>query len=485
MKKITWVATNIIVVALLITTFIWAIPVKAAQYGTNFIYSNLGDMEGDGWTISNPAGVTLRSDGIVLDGSKGLTTITYANNIPSDVTDWQVGAKCAWLGGSGHSWLDVQVNTQSHTYVFALDGASAQYVLLRDNVKVIGVNGYQETANSQVEIDMAKAGSSISIVYNGQVIQTYTENNSSPVTSVAISSPPSSAALYTWAGANVPEPSSSGPTGTTTTEPASTTTEPTISTPIATTTTVPSTTGSNPDYNPNWANYFQDEMSVLNEESNAIPGTQDNPGSTIDYPTHDPDSPIPDPPLPPNDNNQTENQNTNSGLPTAGSAPQNSYQNIWIVVLDGTFSINTANPQVDGIAAAEEGQYLFDGVGQKPNVYIGDGSAAMTAAAQQEQAMFEAGMIAPETHTMDYIPWGGDTPSYYVTGSTHISGDVDNPLTQQSAVATFTYQVTDASGNVVYQNTITATASEGKTLAQYWKQASQDINTYLQGVINR
>ena len=262
-------------------------------------------------------------------------------------------------------------------------------------------------------------------------------------------------------------PPTTTPTPPTTTNPPPT--EPSSTPPVETPTTTP--TGPNPNNNPNWVNYDPNEPSGL--ITGAPSGIQINPGGEFDFSTQDPNGQIPEPPLPPQ-----------NGTPSETTSSQNPNEHIWIVMLDGTFSINTEKPQVDNMAYSIIGNNLVNNIGQKPNVYIGEGSAEILQFLKQEDNMFHAGMIAPETHLADFNLYGGNEPSYYVSGSTHISGDLDNPQ-NQSAVAVFTYQVTDANGKVVYQNKITGVASEGKTLADYWYQAAPDVNAYLESVIKR
>jgi hypothetical protein len=454
MKILTLMVAGFTVVLVLAFAIIHSVQTSASQYGTDFKFKDLKAMEEDGWIINHSEGVSLRSDGIVLDGTKGLTSITYPVDIPN-VLDWKAGARCSWLGGNGHSWLDVQVTTQRHGYTYALDGSKAQYLLLRDNVEVLVVDGYREAANSQVEIHLEKLGSTITLSFNNKVIKTYTEKDQSPVTSVHITSPSQSAALYSWAGAFIPEPSAAGPVGgsDTHTDPSDPIGEP------------------EPVSNSDWLEYDPGEgLNIIPDQDN-VTGIQSNPGSDFDFPTEDPDGQIPEPPLPLE--NETPSEDENPHL----------HPNIWIVMLDGTFSINTEQAQVDDTVSFVTGNCLFNGVGQAQNVYIGDGTAQVQAAILHEQHLFESGAIDPATPVENNL-WGGDTPSFYVTGSTHISGDVNNPLTAQSAVAIFTFTVTDANGQVVYQNEIKAVASEGKTLYDYWLQGSNEVNAYLQSVIN-
>ena len=455
MKKVSLRIGGCLFAAMLFLMVFSSLPVRAAQYGTNFKFKDIEAMKEDGWSISHPEGVIFKPNGILLDGSSGATTITYADGVPADVMDWKVGARGTWQGLGGHGYLNIQVNTRHHTYVYVLDGASAQYVLWRDGIKVIGIKGYKEAANSQFEFYLEKTGSSISISCNSKKISTYTENDPSPVASVTISAPRNTGALYSWAGAFIPEPRPEDPTDGTDTEPTGTDTEPTEPVPTET----------EPVFDLTWLDFDPTDTSYIDFDFDTFDSIQDNPGQNFDFSETDPDGQISEPPEP-----------DNSTL-----VPQNSSYPIWIVIVDGTFSINTEQPLVNNGATAEAGYYLCNGIGLGANINIAD--EADQEFYEQEQAMFDAGLIAPETHFADYNPYNGSTPSYYVKINTHISGDLNNPQTVQSAVAQITYIITDSSGQAIHQNTITAVASEGQTIDYYHCQAAQAINSYLATLI--
>lgn len=179
----------------------------AIQYGTNFRYSNLTMMCDDGWTLGE-SGVSLKQGGgIILDGSKGSTSIGYFQGVPKNVTNWKIGVQAMWLGGVGHSYLDIKIHTNLHNYVWAVDGSIGKYVLLRDGVNVFEAEGYNEKANTLVELTIEKNGPTIGLYFNGERIEYYTEKDiqEQQVIGGSITSPPSSAALYVWAGVFIPE----------------------------------------------------------------------------------------------------------------------------------------------------------------------------------------------------------------------------------------------------------------------------------------
>ena len=433
-------------------------------------------MKDDGWTISNEQGVSFRGNGVVLDGGKGATTISYYEGIPRGIMDWKVGGRCAWLGGNGHGRLNIQVITKLHTYIYILDGWSSEYYLLRDSVKVISVKGYNETVNQVFEMHLEKNGSNVNIYINGRLLETYTEKNPSPVTGVALSSPGKSTVLYTWAGAFIPESSTDGPIGSdidptgsdidptgtdigptgTDSEPTGTDSEPTSPTDV--------------EYFTDWMEYEPLDDSYVDFEYSDTLWIQDNPADTQDPSEMDPDEQISDPPLPDNSN---QDQNPGQG--------PSQYNPVTIVVGICLFTLNTDVSEEDAGADAETGYYLFNGVGQTP--YVNIASQAEQVYCQQEQDLFDSGLIDPTTHDADYLPYGGDTPDYFVAINTHVSGDFSSVAAAQSAVAIIKYEVADADGHVIYQGKITALSSDGHTLDYYHCQAAQAINNYLEGVI--
>ena len=81
----------------------------------------------------------------------------------------------------------------------------------------------------------------------------------------------------------------------------------------------------------------------------------------------------------------------------------------------GTFSVNNEPPKVnDGAQAVAEGHIL-------PNYNLAWISSPQNmAACAQEQTLYNAGLIAPETHPGNFVPFGGREVGYYVTVNTHV-----------------------------------------------------------------
>jgi hypothetical protein len=70
---------------------LWVGCTKAIQYGTDFNFKNATVMKDDGWSISNEKGITFTGSGVILDGSKGATTISYSHTIPDNILDRRPG----------------------------------------------------------------------------------------------------------------------------------------------------------------------------------------------------------------------------------------------------------------------------------------------------------------------------------------------------------------------------------------------------------
>ncbi len=319
---------------------------------------------------------------------------------------------------------------------------------MRDNSKVIELAGYREAANSPVEIYLEKNGKSIILSCNSKRIGIYTEEDPSPVTGVAVSAPPGRAALYSWAGAFVPEASAEGP--------------------IDQESDVTDVPDSEETAAQSWESYnpSSNGSTLLNGNY----GAQANPADNIDPTTIPSTEAIPEPPPPP---------------PPPNLQP-NPWNQVWIVVNPGTYVIN-ANTVYHNDGGSEEVQnYVGNGIALTPNVSVVD--AAMQHVIEQhnqeQQALFEQGELAPETYN-EPNPFNGFKPSFYVTVNTHIIGDFSTEATSAAAVLTVQAQVTDANGNVVFETKINGVGSEGHDTDYYHVQAAQAVNDYLQTVIGK
>ncbi len=196
---------------LLITLFFISVGYKTAkgtQWSTNFGYKNQTDMKENGWTLTNPEGITFTGPGIILRG--GASVGVYS--VPTGIFDWKVDATGSWIGGFGHSYVNIQVYTEKHSYLWVADGSRSQYVFYRDGVDTIHLDGYHEAANANVAVTMHKIGNTIALYCNSALLKNYAEPDTqmSRVTAVSIISPPSGSVKYTFASGYVPTPSTGG-----------------------------------------------------------------------------------------------------------------------------------------------------------------------------------------------------------------------------------------------------------------------------------
>ena len=440
----------LLAVLLVIFCFTWS--AWGAQYSTDFKYKDINDFSAAGWGFGGQ-GISFSNKGVTLDGIHGVTSIYYGD-VPKNVEDWKAGVKGTWLGGKGNSYINVQVATKKHNYTFGAEGYTGMYILIRDGKRVIEDKSYHEAVNALVTLYLEKTGKSIILYAQGKQIAVYTEEESAPVISVAICSPNDSAALYSWAGAFIPESSSESPTGQLA--------PPVVEEPSA-------IVGESPA---GWDGYSVLQLQLENPVADNQAGLQQNPGQDLSTESIQNGENIPPPPVP--------EEILTDG--SESSVPQNNNSGpIDIVVNPCIFSINTGENVADYGAEAEASSYIFDGVCQQSGVHVSE--ASMQVYCQQQQALFDAGMIAPETHIHDYEYLAGNKPSYYVDMNTHLSGDFSSEATANAAVGIFKATVTDGAGKVVFSQTITAVASEGHSVDYYHCQLAQQVNMYLQSVI--
>ena len=151
-------------------------------YSTNyswkddFDYSSLQEMQNAGWILENPSGTRLESGGVVIDGTKADTVIRY-RDFPDGVEDWSVETRSMWLG-VGHSGPGLNVVTEKHNYGAGADGWYNDLNFDRDG-EVINVGSYTEQANVWVTMTLIKKGDTIKMYFNGELVYTYVETDSS------------------------------------------------------------------------------------------------------------------------------------------------------------------------------------------------------------------------------------------------------------------------------------------------------------------
>ncbi len=156
----------------------------------DFNYSGSDQMQAAGWTFTRPAGISVGSGAVVLDGTGGDCAIHYNNHFQTGIFDWKVESKSMWLG-QGHSTNGVYVSTERHSYSFSADGYYDEFAFYRDNVKILHFGIYQETANQYFLMTMVRQANTFSFYFNGELKNTYVEEDTQPsaATGVALVSP--------------------------------------------------------------------------------------------------------------------------------------------------------------------------------------------------------------------------------------------------------------------------------------------------------
>jgi outer membrane protein assembly factor BamB len=142
-------------------------------------YSSFSQLQAGGWSSEHQVGVSFSASGVILDGSQGDTAIHYLNRFPSGIYDWKVEDKSRWTIGS-HSGNNVGAVTEKHSYVFSADGWYNVFAFYRDGQKILTFGSYQEKSNEWIILRMEKHGNQISMYFNDQLQNSYTEVDSVP-----------------------------------------------------------------------------------------------------------------------------------------------------------------------------------------------------------------------------------------------------------------------------------------------------------------
>jgi hypothetical protein len=189
LKAKLWLFFSILLFSL---SFAALVSAQAGQvyFKEDFNYASLDQMQAAGWTFTRPAGISVGSGAVVLNGVGGDCTINYNNHFQTGIFDWKVESKSMWLG-QGHTTNGVYVSTQKHSYSFSADGYYDEFAFYRDNVKILRFGSYQEVANQYFFMTMVRQGNTFSLYFNGELKNTYIEVDSqlSAATGIALCSP--------------------------------------------------------------------------------------------------------------------------------------------------------------------------------------------------------------------------------------------------------------------------------------------------------
>jgi hypothetical protein len=207
-----WSIFPILLVSLSLATLAYA-QTGSVYFKKEFNYISSDQMQTAGWAFTRPAGISLSENAVILDGTGGDCSVHYTTSFSNPVYDWKAEVRGMWLG-HGHSVLSVFVYTEKHSYGWAADGYYKYFSLYRDSQKILHFGNYQETANQYVTLTMIRQGDTFSFYFNGELINTYTEQdtNASKVISVDLVSPWRGDAKYDYF--QVGEPNAVFPTST-------------------------------------------------------------------------------------------------------------------------------------------------------------------------------------------------------------------------------------------------------------------------------
>ncbi len=198
MRIRVWTFFLILVISLSLAALAYA-ETGSVYFKEEFNYASLDKMQEAGWTLQRPAGISVSSGTVVLDGVGGDCAIHYSKNFPTGKYDWKAEVKCVWLG-HGHSVLSVFVATEHHAYGWAADGYYNYFSFYRDSKKILQFGTYQEKAKQYVALTMIRQANTFSFYFNGVLQNTYIEEDTQPsaVTGLDLVSPWQGDAKYDY-----------------------------------------------------------------------------------------------------------------------------------------------------------------------------------------------------------------------------------------------------------------------------------------------
>jgi hypothetical protein len=178
---------SLLLLALTLTLFVLCLPllVKAQTDTTiwrdDMSYQSFDQLQAAGWTSEHADGVSFGSVGVILDQIHGDTAIHYGGHFAPGIYDWKVEDQSRWISGS-HSGNDVSAITEKHNYAFAADGWYSQFAFYHDGSKVYTSQKgtYSESKGALFTLSMVKIGTQINCYFNGQLMYTYIESDSTP-----------------------------------------------------------------------------------------------------------------------------------------------------------------------------------------------------------------------------------------------------------------------------------------------------------------
>jgi len=102
------------------------------------------------------------------------TAIHYSNKLPSGINDWKIECKARWTAGY-HGTINLAAITDKHSYLFSADGWYNEFYLYHDSRKILEFGHFVDVKDEWVTLRIEKKGNQISIYFNGNLENTYTE----------------------------------------------------------------------------------------------------------------------------------------------------------------------------------------------------------------------------------------------------------------------------------------------------------------------
>jgi hypothetical protein len=203
---------RLLIVILFVAYLILLVQVEAANFSwkDDFDYSSVQQLRDSSWTITgDPSDVSLDSNAVVLNsteanpavnyGVEAPAVIYYVDHFPTGIYDWTAKSRSMWMG-NGHGAAVIGIITDKYNYTFSADGSLGYFVFWRNYEIQTTFGSFQEQENVWVTLRLEKQGNSMKMYYNGQLMETYNEEDTvtSQLTGVNLPSPSDGAQKYDY-----------------------------------------------------------------------------------------------------------------------------------------------------------------------------------------------------------------------------------------------------------------------------------------------
>lgn len=186
---------------LMLSTFLMVSPVQGTSAGVNWVenfdYATVLEMKGAGWTLAQESQTFLAAGYMTISGV-GKDSSAICANVPSGVVDWNASVRGRWTDGAGGS-IQVIVLSGIRSYTWWIDGYYNEFVLSVDGTKVLQFGNTPMVLDQWNVMSMRKTGNNISLFYNDQFMNAYTDNvQFGPVSGIGMGAPWQGEAEYDY-----------------------------------------------------------------------------------------------------------------------------------------------------------------------------------------------------------------------------------------------------------------------------------------------